>query len=116
MAGMGYQGAVSKFGRYWPGSTHSYHSLPSMAIPALAPFRTLRDTGSGLAHGPAAEPGDIVGYRGLSRLQPDGCWLWQSVEKGFCGHEVGCVEPFGEPVVDRLKERHRISEPALTAQ
>jgi hypothetical protein len=34
-----------------------------------------------------------------------GTALLQGVEKGFCGFEIGGVEPFGEPVVDRLEER-----------
>jgi hypothetical protein len=40
----------------------------------------------------------------------------EGVEKGFCGFEVGRVEPFGEPVVDRLEESRRISGTALIAQ
>jgi len=40
----------------------------------------------------------------------------ESVEKRFCRFEVGRIEPFGEPVVDRLQECRRIGESTLIAQ
>jgi hypothetical protein len=42
--------------------------------------------------------------------------LLESVEKRFCGFEVGRFEALGEPVVDRLEEGHGISGTALIAQ
>ena len=42
--------------------------------------------------------------------------LPQSVEKCLYHLEVSRVEPFGEAVVDRLKERQRLCETALVAQ
>jgi hypothetical protein len=41
--------------------------------------------------------------------------LLQSVEKGLRGCQIGRLEPFGEPVVDRLKERQRLRGTALIA-
>jgi hypothetical protein len=42
--------------------------------------------------------------------------LSESVEKRFCRFEVGRVEPFGKPVIDRLEECRRIGGTALVAQ
>jgi ATP dependent DNA ligase domain len=42
--------------------------------------------------------------------------LSESVEKRFCRFEVGRVEPFGKPVVDRLEDCRRIGGTALIAQ
>jgi hypothetical protein len=39
----------------------------------------------------------------------------QSVEKGLHGLQIGRLEPFGEPVVDRLKERQPLRGTALIA-
>ena len=42
--------------------------------------------------------------------------LLESIEKSLCRLEVGRVEALGEPVVDRLEERHRVGGTALIAQ
>ena len=47
---------------------------------------------------------------------PSQASLPESVEKCFCHPEIGCVEPFGESVVDRLKEGQRLRGTALIAQ
>ena len=46
--------------------------------------------------------------------QADG--LCERAEKRFCRFEVGRVEPFGKPGVDRPEERQGISGTALIAQ
>jgi hypothetical protein len=39
----------------------------------------------------------------------------QSVEKGLRGFQIGRLEPFGEPVVDRLEKRHGLGGTAVIA-
>src|ERR1700731_3548896 len=40
----------------------------------------------------------------------------ESVEQRFCGFQVGRIEPFGKPVVNRLEECCRIGGTVLVAQ
>jgi hypothetical protein len=42
--------------------------------------------------------------------------LSESVEKRFCGREIGRIEPLGEPVIDRLKQCLRVSRTPLIVQ
>ena len=41
--------------------------------------------------------------------------LLQSIEKGLRGFQIARLEPFAEPVVNRLKERQRLRGTALIA-
>jgi hypothetical protein len=40
----------------------------------------------------------------------------ESIEKRFCGFEIGGREPFREPVVDWLQERRRLGGAAQIVQ
>src|SRR5580698_9831818 len=42
--------------------------------------------------------------------------LPQAIEKSPGRREIGRIEPFGEPIVDRLQDRYRVDPAALLAQ
>ena len=56
--------------------------------------------------------GPMGAWRRFCRTGPE---LLQSVEKGFCGFQIGRLETFREPVVHRLNERKRLRRTALIA-
>jgi hypothetical protein len=55
--------------------------------------------GAGSVVGPLA----VVGAASLLRGQ-----LIQLVQKPFCRHQIGGIEPFGKPVIDRLQDCHPV--------
>jgi hypothetical protein len=57
--------------------------------------------------------GSIGAWRRSCHTDPEP--LLQSGEKGLRGFQIGRLEPFGESVVDRLKERQRLRETVLIA-
>src|SRR5271165_6175689 len=56
--------------------------------------------------------GSVGARRRCCHTEPE---LLQTVEEGLGGFEIGGLEPFGKPLVDRLKERQRLRGTALIA-